>query len=342
MASNTRRAGRNAPTVARKKIPKGVARLKSFALDRAASLPLGDTTDRLGIRAALEEGTLMEGLSLERSHMIETYGGGSLENVPGYDISRAITAGLATPGNVIWPQFQSKPPLEERSVGRDGLKPESVIGPIDTRRPVPNTTVIPWRCIALMRTEYADGFVGRGTGWFIAPRTLVTAAHNIHDQHHGRAKRIVVTPGFHQGAAPFGEALVSSVDFNPDWTQGFPRELDFALAFIENSPGVGFFGFAAASDQGLRSVLINITGYPVDRPETQWFDGGRITDVDENFIYHTIDTEGGQSGAPLFWSDRESRIGLAIHTYGASDVDRTNVARRITQKLFDLFQQRRR
>jgi V8-like Glu-specific endopeptidase len=337
MATDSRRVPENTRP-SRSRVPKGAARLTTIQLDRSEPLQRYDDADHLGIREALATGDAPRGLYLSRGRMTETFGGGSLENVPGYDVSRAMTSGIAFEANVSWPQLGSPPATPPTA----DFKPESVIGPVDTRRPVPNTTVVPWRCVALLRMEYADKFVGRGTGWFIAPQTLVTAAHNVHDRIHGPAQRIVVTPGFHQGAAPFKQALVVAADLNPGWARAFTRELDFALIFIPQSLGVGFFGFSAASDQGLRNVLVNISGYPIDRPFTQMYDAGRISDVDSNFLYHTIDTEGGQSGAPIFWSDRDSRIGLGIHTYGASGVDPTNVARRITPDLFALFQQRKR
>lgn len=298
-----------------------------------APIEADPTEDALGIASVLA-GKGQRATRVARSFMAETYGGGSLESVPDYDISRAITAGLTHPGNVRWPQFHS--PADE------GLRPETVVfDPADTRRPVPNSTVVPWRCIALLTITFIDGATARGTGWFIAPRTLVTAAHCVHDPNHGRARSIVVTPGFHRGAAPYGSQFVVSADFNPAWTSGFPRELDFALIFVGRPAGVGFFGFAAAEDQALARVLVNISGYPIDRPETQYFDGGRILQADETFIHHTIDTEAGQSGAPMFWSDREQRIGLGIHVYGANTRDRTNIARRITRPLFDLFMEKK-
>lgn len=293
--------------------------------------------DVLGITAVLA-GKEHAGTVVTRSFMAETYGGGSLESVPDYDVSRAITAGLTHPGNVEWPQFRPIAHRATETVADAGLRAESVIfDPADTRRPVPNSTVVPWRCIALLTITFGDGATARGTGWFIAPRTLVTAAHVVHDPIHGRARTILVTPGFHRGAAPYGSQAIVRADFNPAWTDNFARELDFALIFIAQPAGIGFFGFAAADDRALARVLVNISGYPIDRPDAQWFDGGRILHADETFIHHTIDTEAGQSGAPMFWSDRQQRIGLGIHVYGASSRDRTNVARRITRPLFDLF-----
>lgn len=319
-----------------------IAKVQRFELDPPVPQVNAESTeDALGIASVLAGGKHAY-TQVSRSFMAETYGGGSLESIPDFDVSRAITAGLTHNGEVVWPQFQPSADRSEERLTGDTLRRETVIlDPADTRRPVPNSTVVPWRCIALLNIAFRDGYTARGSGWFIAPRTLVTAAHCVHDPVHGRAMSIVATPGFQMGAAPYGRFAVAQVDFNPAWTRGFPRELDFALIYLAQPVGVGFFGFAAADDKALAQVLVNISGYPDDRPNTQWFDGGRILHADQNFIYHTIDTESGQSGAPLFWSDRQQRIGLGIHAYGAGPRDRTNVARRITAPLYELFAAKR-
>lgn len=318
-----------------------VAHVTSFDLEPPLPEQPEPSDEALGITAVLE-GKKHPSTRVSPSYMSETYGGGNLEHIPGFDVSRAITAGLVHSGDVIWPQLQS--PQEEPFVqpSEDFDRPESVIlDPRDTRKPVPNTTVIPWRCIALLNIAFRDGYTARGTAWFISPRTLVTAAHCVHDRNHGRAMSILVSPGFQRGAAPYGRYAVTKVDFNPDWARSFDRKLDFALIYLASPLGLGFFGFSAASDDGLRRVLVNIAGYPDDRPGVQSYDAGRIVHADDSFLYHTIDTEIGQSGSPLFWSDHQQRIALGIHTYGAGPRDRMNVARRITNELFDLFETRK-
>ena len=291
--------------------------------------------DSLGIASVLA-GEKRRDVLVRRAFMEETYGGGSLEAVPGYDSVSALTTGVTSPGSVRWPQLQPRPLPVKASL--DAITPESVIGE-DTRRPVPSTVSLPWRCIALLKIRYRSGRTGQGTGWFIGPRTLVTAAHCVHHPIAKAASQIVVTPGFHRGAAPFGQYEVVDSLWNPAWKDSFDPVLDFALIYINENPGVGWFGYAAAAEPNLRRVLVNIAGYPEDRPQTQWYDGARIADVDRNFIYHNIDTEQGESGAPLFWSDRSQRIGLGIHTYSQGDGLPTNLARRITPELYQLFEQ---
>jgi glutamyl endopeptidase len=291
-----------------------------------------ESSDQLGIASALS-GNPPDGLLLQRSLMVETYGGGSLESVPGFDAAPILTQDIAQPGLVWWPQL-SRPVAGASELLE--IIPESVIGR-DTRRPVPSSASLPWRCIAYLRIRYQSGREGTGTGWFISPRTLVTAAHCMVHPEAGRATRVIVAPGFHAGAMPWGSFEAVGGDWNPAWERNFDPVLDYALVHIDRNPGIGHFGYSAAADPNLRRVLVNLAGYPSDRSGTQWYDASRIADLDRHFIYHEIDTETGQSGAPLFWTDRVQRIGLGIHTYGVGGGFRTNRARRITPELFELF-----
>ncbi|MBX3494341.1 MAG: trypsin-like peptidase domain-containing protein [Parvibaculum sp.] len=314
--------------------PRSIVAVERVAYDSVKPFVACPGEDTLGVASVLA-GKVVDGVHVARSYMNETYGGGSFENVPGFNSTAILTTEIAQSGIVRWPQLNSS--AESRS-DIDGFVPESVIDS-DTRRAVPGAASLPWRCIVLLQIFYRSGQTGRGTGWFIGPKTIVTAAHCIHHESAGDAIRIIVTPGYDRGAAPYGQFEVSGSLWNPAWRSSYDPVLDFALLFLNQDPGVGYFGFAAAPDPNLQRVIVNIAGYPKDRPSTQWYDAGRVSKADANFIYHQIDTEEGQSGAPLFWTDRVQRIGLGIHTYGANSMQPNNRARRITPELFTLFQQ---
>ncbi|HEY4547735.1 MAG TPA: trypsin-like peptidase domain-containing protein [Pedomonas sp.] len=313
---------------------KSIVAVEEVIYNDTVQLPICSSEDSLGVATALA-GKQVEGVQVARSFMNETFGGGSLEHVPGFDSTPALTMHLAQPGAVHWPQFSRQGSVQ---TAETVWVPESVIGS-DTRRPVPNAASLPWRCIALLQIFYTSGQTGRGTGWFIGPRTLVTAAHCVHHEEGRDARRIIVTPGYERGAAPYGQFEVSGSLWNPAWRGSYDPVLDFALIFLNTDPGVGFFGYAAVSDANLQRVIVNLAGYPKDRPATQWYDAGRLSGAEKHFIYHQIDTEEGQSGAPVFWTDRVQRIGLGIHTYGTSAGRPSNRARRITPELFTFFQQ---
>lgn len=298
--------------------------------------PRDSAVDPLGIHSALAASSTGSAL-LSPCYMNETHGGGGFERVPGFDVARAMTAVISPAGPV------SMPDAPDMTNGSS--RPESAIG-ADTRVAVPNTTLLPWRCVALLKLRFQSGKSGTGTGWFISGRTLATAAHNLVDQHEGAVIDMQVVPGYANGIAPFGVHKVAATRFNPAWAKSFDPELDFALIHIATNPQTGYFGFAAADDKGLKTVAaaVNVAGYPIDKAGKQYYDGGtqqygggRIVGADKCFIFHTIDTERGQSGAPLFWSDQKSRIGLGIHTYGVDGQHPTNRARRITPELFEAF-----
>src|SRR5262245_49260848 len=45
---------------------------------------------------------------------------------------------------------------------------------------VPDTTLYPWRVSSALRITLPDGRELFGTGWFIGPRAIITAAHAVY------------------------------------------------------------------------------------------------------------------------------------------------------------------
>ena len=63
----------------------------------------------------------------------------------------------------------------------------------------------------------------------------------------------------------------------------------------------------------------------------QWTHSGTVTAVDSSTIRYTIDTTGGQSGAPVYTNNN---IIVAVHHGGNSNY---NTAKRIDNDLFSLM-----
>src|SRR5918912_3129628 len=74
---------------------------------------------------------------------------------------------------------------------------ESVIGPTDDRVRILDTELAPWRMICALRMRGPTGAGAIGTGWFIGPRTVLTAGHCVFSNHFfgGWASSIEVIPG---------------------------------------------------------------------------------------------------------------------------------------------------
>ena len=160
------------------------------------------------------------------SFMAETNGGGSPEDVPGFDIFRAVTAGFTTrriagptilaarPDGAFFSQGSLAPSSQGQVIaafggGSPASKPEIVIG-ADSRVLVPNTSTTPWRCICHLEVEYESGPVGFGTGFFAGPKAVITAAHVLIDRSGPdwsrlrKAINVRVIPGRNGTMAPYG------------------------------------------------------------------------------------------------------------------------------------------
>ncbi|MEQ9124137.1 MAG: serine protease, partial [Alphaproteobacteria bacterium] len=97
----------------------------------------------------------------------------------------------------------------------------------------------------------------------------------------------------------------------------------------------GWFGLAVLTDSDLdQAPLIQSAGYPArTKPYgTQWYDAGRAGRYSDGFISYWVDTEEGQSGAPIFFSNAAGqRWVVATHVYSQSH---SNLGQRVTEDVF--------
>lgn len=265
---------------------------------------------------------------LRLGRMVETNGAGSLEKVDGFNAYLARNRGL----------FPETPLRAEPEPNDDGFSFENVIGR-DDRVAVSDTTRLPWRAIAMLTITYENGQRALGTAWFLGPKALGTAGHNIHHPDNGRAREILVTPAYNGVTAPFGTFSATQTYCDPAWLAGSTDPaLDYGVVLMDDASvgaRLGWFGMASYSNAQLVPLLVNVSGYAADRSlRTQYYNGGRIEHVKPRFLLYEFDTEGGMSGSPIFALFGDKRVAVGIHTYGS---DRINRARRIDDKLFDLL-----
>jgi V8-like Glu-specific endopeptidase len=222
---------------------------------------------------------------------------------------------------------------------------EVVIGQDDRRR-ITTTKINPWKRICHLKIQAANGRFFLGTGFFIGPRTIVTAGHCVymHDQG-GWAKQITVTPGRDATETPFKSYTAISFRSVKGWVTDKSRNYDYGVIILPKSaaipPEIGTFGFASYSNKVLlNKKRLNTAGYPGDRPglgdqplNTLWYDGRKAKAVTARTIIYDIDTAGGQSGSPV-WAKLSDgkRIVVGIHTNGDQS---GNSATRITKPVFE-------
>lgn len=225
-------------------------------------------------------------------------------------------------------------PLTMREPDANRQVLEVVIGSDDRQRVTP-TTAYAWRCICMLRITARDGSVWYGTGWFASPKLVVTAGHVVHIASRGGwVQEIEVVPACDGSSRPFGAVTSRRFRSVEGWVDGEQAEHDYGAVLLPQPvPGVGYFGFAAASEEMLDGKTVLLSGYPSDKPlGTQWQHERHLQRIEPRLLYYDIDTAGGQSGAPVWTSFNGRLYAVGIHTGGMAT---GNSAVRLTSEVFD-------
>ena len=194
---------------------------------------------------------------------------------------------------------------------------ESVLG-VDERVRILDTDLYPWRMICALRMRGPTGAGAIGTGWFIGPRTILTAGHCVFSTHFfgGWASAIEVIPGLRSagtdaGARPFGSVTSTRFSSVDRWLQHEDADFDIGCIHLDEPKGdeVGWFALGALTPDELAGYLVNVSGYPADRGQgNQQFHGSnRVLRVTERRLFYEVDTFGGQSGAPVWIHETPAR-----------------------------------
>jgi glutamyl endopeptidase len=219
-----------------------------------------------------------------------------------------------------------------------------------------DTTLYPWRANCMLKITVPgknDAFLG--TGWFIGPYAVITAAHAVYPRepgvYTGWASLIEVIPGANgsSGASAHNPAS-SSLFYCPDgWQSDGDLRLDYAAIILNEGVGsqVGSYGYATYSDADLLSAVSNLAGYPELKSDrtpadgTQWYAAGNVVSVDESFIYYYLGAQGGESGSCVYRNIGDQSYAMAIHIGAQEGIDpATTLDRglRITEPVFENLQ----
>jgi V8-like Glu-specific endopeptidase len=230
-----------------------------------------------------------------------------------------------------------------RDVGEASFGPpppfESVLG-TDERVQITETTKLPFRLSASLLITAADNSQWIGTGWFISPRTLVTAGHCVYIKHSGVpgrdgfVKKIQVMPGRNGSTLPYGGISATEFWTVKGWGDQGLENYDYGAIILPAAfqAPIGHFGFGVFTDDVLLSAIANIGGYPGDKPSgTFWFDSRQVGSVKPEKVFYAADTAGGQSGACVYIVRNRKRTAVAIHAYGGATA---NSGTRISAEVF--------
>jgi glutamyl endopeptidase len=200
---------------------------------------------------------------------------------------------------------------------------ESIIG-TDDRVRILDTDLAPWRMVCALRMRGPSGGGAMGTGWFVGPRTLLTAGHCVYSTQFfgGWASQIDVSPGRNGDDFPFDTVQSQQFSSIDRWVSAEDPDFDIGCIHLAEPLGakVGWFAVGALPPAELEGFLVNVSGYPADRGNgtEQYYHKNRVLHVTERRVFYDVDTYGGQSGAPVWIHETEAAPPLAVgvHAYG--------------------------
>ena len=202
---------------------------------------------------------------------------------------------------------------------------KSVIEPDDRVKVDPNTE--PYckiLCLNLGRDTNGDGISDSwnlGTGFMVYKDLMLTAGHCMYNSTgYVKEMRIYVKQS--------GSSLNSTYYYPASWvmSQAYidnPNDAnyDWCVVKLQNElgPQTGWVGYGVANSE----KAVTVSGYP-DNAEhrfNQYAASGTMTVSSDTRVSHNCDTEGGESGAPIYDSNY---IAWGIHTHGGNSGVRIN------------------
>jgi V8-like Glu-specific endopeptidase len=213
------------------------------------------------------------------------------------------------------------------SAGEAGITTKSVIGDDDRLRV--GAGRYPFR--AVFRVVSNFGHLEQGSAFLVGPRTLLTAGHCMVQATFGtRASTLEV----------FDEAgrrhAVSDWNCLPGWSSARANASDLGYIHLREPVGgtLGYFGTRTLEPAEAVGDCA-VSGYPLDldHGQRQYCALGRIAGMESAFLRYDVDTEGGQSGAPLFYTADGIATALGVHIQGVGAHGPGNLALRFTPQL---------
>lgn len=227
---------------------------------------------------------------------------------------------------MVLPDDGSRAPIRDHDprdlIGLPGVRPFAIIlpraalVPIDTRIPVaaPDLEFLPYSAIGKIVIRSANGAQESGTGFLIAPGVVLTAAHVLHSHRIGPAVEVTFIPGCRLGkgdaanlAQTVGRRLYRVAD---RWVAG-DRGIaaDYGVVVLPPAPWHAVCRWIVMRDIDesfykrhfeQRTNRFMLPGFPGDMPaHTAWVGSGSLYKRSGAELRHLIDTNVGQSGAPV-------------------------------------------
>lgn len=218
----------------------------------------------------------------------------------------------------------------------------------DKRRIQVTSMQAPYSYVVQMQMHRGSTY--SGTAFFIHPRVLLTAGHNLRKRPQFIFTR-VKSLTLHIGATDKNTNLYETTfdtqqNVNIYTLDSFNNQYsiydDYGLVILPDETAFkkagGKFILTVYNQTDLVEKNINIAGYPSDKPFcTQWTDKTSNFFPYKNYMHYDFSTEHGASGAPIWFDDKDGEKKVfGIHTNGNGfDQYNCNTATLISQKIYD-------
>ena len=219
---------------------------------------------------------------------------------------------------------------------------------------IPDTDIWPWQVLVRLAQTYPSGATTSCSGTLIDAKHVLTAAHCVYTFTASRctggasscwASNIEVTPGYDNGAAPFGTANSEYLFSWTAWTIDHNYDYDMALIRLDRPVGAltGWFGFGYDNTDSFftnASNLFRSTGYPgspFSNTQFQYTWTGLFDTVQTHILYHNDLSYGGQSGSGTYLNSNQIVYGVLSH--GHDSVPDTGHTRITSDKYNDIMYQ---
>lgn len=215
----------------------------------------------------------------------------------------------------------------------------SIIG-TDDRNVITNTKKAPYKFIGKLVIEYSDGKSFGGTGFLVGNSSLVTAAHCVYDASHGGyPKKVTFYPGKTGSSNPYGSTTAKAIHVPAKYiSNGYNYLYDYAVVELKQAIGkstgyfdnfIGFFQPDNAAYVGNTGIITGYNGTTLYKAK-----GNTKVYVKEKKITYPIDTDSGQSGAPIYSNNNGQFAVYGIHILGGKDY---NTGRYISDEVANLI-----
>ena len=229
--------------------------------------------------------------------------------------------------------------LYTEPLGPDVPPPPSIHGNDDRVR-VTNTTDWPHSAVVKLVVTFASGDEFGCSGTLVGTRTVLTAAHCVHDAGLGWATEVEVIPGKDDASEPYGSTLATHLQAETEWVTDADQDFDWAIMTLNTHIGelTGWLGYAELTDGTIDGLPMELAGYPGDLAggRQMYHSEGFIEDESDLMVDHDADTMAGMSGSGIRaddWTWANHVIG--VHTAGGAD---ENYGTRIDGYRFDTIE----